>query len=238
MTSHPRWRGLDDLFDHVPLGDEAKTALLARMSAPDRHYHGVEHLRSLWRRHRAFAGEAGLATPPVDRLVACAIAYHDCVYDARRRDNEERSAELWLRDSEAAAAAMGAVMDAVMDADARAWVAETIRATQDHLAYDPRPPDDRDPATRTRLWMLDLDLTSLGETPAVFDHNTALLRREASHLAETDWRAGQRVFLRRLLDAPRIYRTPVLFALYEKGARENLARYLAAISAGEPAPPE
>jgi predicted metal-dependent HD superfamily phosphohydrolase len=227
MTGHPRWRGLDDLFDRVPLGDDAKASLLAKMSAPDRHYHGVEHLRSLWRRHREHATRAGLATPTIERMIACAIAYHDCVYDARRRDNEHRSAEVWLRDSEG---------NAAMSADERAWVAETIRATQDHLAYRPEPPDDLDVATRARLWMLDIDLTSLGESPDVFARNTALLRREAAHLADPEWRAGQRAFLRRCLDAPRIYRTPVLFALYERRARDNLARYLTEIPDEEPPP--
>jgi predicted metal-dependent HD superfamily phosphohydrolase len=217
MAASTRWRGLDDLFENVPLDDRAKRRLFDEMSKPDRLYHGVGHLELLWRRHRLYSAGAGLADRAIDRLVACAIAYHDSVYDHSRSDNEDRSAEFWLR------ASAGSSVD---DAD-RQWVAQTIRATKDHLAYAPeaRPANaEARLRERARAWVIDLDLTPLGEPPDVFDKNARLLRAESGHLSDEAWEEGIRVFRQRFLAAPRIYRFPELAAIYESSARRNLAR--------------
>lgn len=212
-----RWGRLQDLLEATPLADEAKDRLFQEMSRPERHYHGVDHLESLWRLHRRYAQAAGLAGAENDRLVACAIAWHDSVYDTERADNEDRSAELWL------AASAGAPL---AEADRR-WVAGTIRATKDHLAYAPAPGSAATLRERLRLWVLDLDLTPLGAPPEAFDRNTRLLRLENGRKSDEAWRKGVTAFRQRFLDAPRIYRTPALAAIYEAPARRNLERPLA-----------
>ena len=216
MATDVGWGRLQDLFDAVPLAAEAKDRLFQEMSRPERHYHGVGHLENLWRIHQLYAARAGLAGPHADRLVACAIAWHDSVYDMARSDNEERSAETWL------AASLGAPLD---EAD-RQWVAETIRATKDHLGYDPSPAAAATMPVRLRLWVLDLDLTPLGAAPQEFDDNTRLLRLESGGKSGKAWREGMMSFRQRILEAPRIYRTPVLAAIYEAVARRNLERPL------------
>ena len=74
--------------------------------------------------------------------------------------------------------------------------------------------------------MLDLDLTPLGEAPPAFDHNTGLLRQEAAHLNDAQWNAGRLAFLGRFAEAPQVYRTPTIAALFEARARANFAREL------------
>ena len=96
-------------------------------------------------------------------MIACAIAFHDAIYDPQRRDNEARSATLW-RSAEPALAPW--------EID---WVAGTILATADHLGAQPDPGMAED-AWRARLWMLDLDLTPLGGSWDAFDANTSKLR--------------------------------------------------------------
>ena len=123
---------------------------------------------------------------------------------------------------------------AISEAD-RLWVADTIRATADHLAY-PAPAKTEADAERqwrsaplrerARLWVLDLDLTPLGELAAAFDRNTELLRREAPQLSDAQFEAGTRGFLKKLSDAPRVYRSPTLAAHFEAQARANFAREL------------
>ena len=216
MATDARWGPLQDLLDETPLDDVVKDRLFHEMSRPERHYHGVGHLQDLWRLHRRYAGRAGLSGPEADRLVACAIAWHDSVYDVDRSDNEERSAEAWL------AASAGTTLT---QAD-RQWVAATIQATHDHLAYAPPPQMAATMRERLRLWVLDLDLTPLGAPPAVFDRNTRHLRLENSAKSETAWRTSIAAFKRRLLDAPHIYRTPELAAIYEARARSNMQRHL------------
>jgi predicted metal-dependent HD superfamily phosphohydrolase len=217
MAEHARWRELQDLFEHVPLGDSVKDRLFAEMSRPGRVYHGLHHLETLWRRHALYSRDAGLSGAGPTRLLACTIAYHDSVYDVRRDDNEACSARLWLRDS----------ADAPVSEEDRDWVAQTISATSDHLAYHANPGASGGKARlreKARLWMLDLDLTPLGETPETFDENSRQLRAEFAHLSSAEWKANMRQFRRRFLEAPQIYRTPVLAAHFESAARMNLAR--------------
>ena len=107
----------------------------------------------------------------------------------------------------------------------RLWVADTIRATADHLAY-PDPAAGAPARERARVWVLDLDLTPLGEVDADFDRNTGLLRLEVPHLTEAQYDAGRLGFLRKLSDAPRVYRTLTLAAQFEAQARANFARQL------------
>jgi predicted metal-dependent HD superfamily phosphohydrolase len=214
----------DDLLSHVPIDDAAKARLTGKMTESTRRYHGVNHLTLLWQRHRIYGAHTVLAVPALTALVACAIAYHDSIYDGHRTDNEERSAEFWMDESR----------DSAIGDDDRQWVADTIRATSDHLSYEPSydgadwsAGSGRELRERARLWLLDLDLTPLGEPPGEFERNSRLLREEAPDFTEEQWRAATRRFLRRINDAPLIFRSPALAAIYEKPARLNLGRELA-----------
>lgn len=214
------WAGLDDLFRHVPLGEDSKRRLFEEMNRPGRLYHGVNHIAQLWRRHRRFAAEAGLDDPDIDRLMACTIAWHDSVYDPLRGDNEERSAGVWLDASKAGD----------LSAEDREWVAETIRATKNHLAYRPNGrlrAERSKQRERARQWMLDLDLSTLGDPPKVFEANTRQLRSEFAHQSDKQWMEKLRGFYSQLLHAPRIYRTPSLATRYEAQARRNLTAAMA-----------
>jgi predicted metal-dependent HD superfamily phosphohydrolase len=212
-----------DMLRRAPVAADAKHGLVSRMTSADRYYHDAFHLVQLWRRHRQHARSAGMDVREIETLIACAIAYHDAVFDAQRSDNEERSAQLWLVDSD----------DATMDDADRQWVAGTIRATRDH-ANRQLPEDDRaciGSGARLRQlardWVLDLDLTPLGMPRRAFERNTRLLRREASASSDAEYEARQRAFFFRFLSQERIYHTPVLAAEYEVQARRNIARALA-----------
>jgi len=205
-TDAPPGADFDALLAHLPLGDAARRDLRRRMCGPDRHYHDHRHLGLLWARAIAFGD--GFRAPPMSRRLACAIAYHDAVYHPGAADNEARSAALWR----------AAADEAGLPADDIDWVAATIEATADHLAGADDP---------GRQFMLDLDLTPLGETPAAFARNTELLRAEYAHVDEAAWRRGRREFLARFLAAPTIYRTPAVAAAFEAPARANLRAALA-----------
>lgn len=206
-----------DLLRRAPVAEDAKRALVSRMTSSDRYYHDAFHLARLWSRHRRHARDAGLDVPEIETLIACAIAYHDAVFEAQRPDNEERSAQLWLGDSD------GATMD---DAD-RHWVRDTIRATRDHANRPSGKAADAGLRRLARDWVLDLDLTPLGEPRRAFERNTRLLRREANPSNEAEYDARQRAFFHHFLSQERIYHTPVLAAQYEAQARRNIARALA-----------
>lgn len=209
---------LADLFARLPVAPGAKQDLLARLGDPARRYHGLHHVALLWRRHRAYGAGSDLCGPPWHGLLACAIAFHDAVYDPRRHDSEARSAAVW-RESRPA-----------LDPAAVEWVAGTVLATADHLGAGPEPGMDA-AAWRARVWMLDLDLTPLGEAPAEFEANTARLRAEYAHLSDAAWAAGRRAFLRGVASRGALYRSPALAAAFEVPARANLTREIAAADA-------
>lgn len=94
-------------------------------------------------------------------------------------------------------------------------MAGTIEATADHLASAEAITAGHGPAAppllaRARLWVLDLDLSPLGEPPAAFARNTGLLRLERPDLGDAGWSRCLRAFLARLHAAPRLYRTPAV----------------------------
>jgi predicted metal-dependent HD superfamily phosphohydrolase len=202
---------LADLMALVPVPAAARDALLACLAGPTRAYHGTAHVVLLWQRHVRYGAGLAVRAEPWNTRLACAIAYHDAVYDAARRDNEARSAAMWRQ----------ARPD--LPAEDVEWVAATILATADHLGASPEP-GMAPQSWAARAWMLDLDLSPLGEEQAAFDANTAALRHEFAHLSDEAWAKGRAAFLRSFAAAPRLFRTPVLHAAFEAPARANLAR--------------
>ena len=202
---------LADILALAPVPDSAKQDLRARLAEPTRHYHGTAHIALLWSRHRQYGTGLSVHEEPWNTWLACAIAYHDAIYDAARKDNEAASATL----SQAAKPAL--------PPDAIAWVTGTILATANHLAAS-REPTMSEPAWTARAWMLDLDLTPLGEAPETFDANTEALRREYAHLSDPGWNAGRTAFLRGIAKVPRLFRAPILHTAFEAQARANFAR--------------
>ncbi len=209
---HAAGAAIHDLLSAAALSEAARNIVLRQMATSRRHYHGLMHLATLWTRHCRFGIGTPFLAPAATRLIACAIAFHDAVYDAKRRDNEHRSALLWRRYAPADLCAA--------DVD---WVAATIEATADHLASH----DSSTQRARLRLWLLDLDLTPIGEQPELFARNTRRLRAEYRHLPEAEWEGGRLAFLRKLQAAPALFRSAPLAAAFEQQARRNIARELA-----------
>lgn len=185
------------------------------MAEPSRRYHGRAHIELLWRRHRLFAPESGLDAA-METPIALVIAFHDAVYVGGAGDNETRSAALWLEVS------AGAQVCSESD---RTWVAETILATADHLGAGASL-DLADPRERARQWVLDLDLTPLGDEAAVFDANMDDLAAELPDMPEEERRETLLSALRRFATALPLYRSPTLRAAFETPARDNFARHL------------
>jgi predicted metal-dependent HD superfamily phosphohydrolase len=204
---------LHDLLLTAALPARVQLDVLRRMGSPDRHYHGLDHLAALWMRHKRYGVGTPFVSRRLSRLIACAILFHDAVYDPKRTDNEVRSAVLWEK-------------SAPMDLPRRdvAWVAGTIRATADHLAPHP----DRTLRQRARRWLLDLDLTPLGDEPGLFDRNTRALRAEYRHLAEPQWRHQRAAFLQKLQNVRGLYHSHPIAAVFASRARRNLSRAVGA----------
>jgi predicted metal-dependent HD superfamily phosphohydrolase len=198
------------------ISDPVRAELLAAYAAPERRYHGLRHIEAL----------LGLAAQHADAIadrdaVEAAIWFHDAIYDTRRSDNEERSAQL----------ATARLADTAAP-DRIASIATMIRATAGHAV----PAFADAAAAQDCALFLDMDLAILGSPPADFDAYEQAVRREYDWVAEPQWIAGRRVVLAGFLARPAIYATAAFRATHEAAARRNLADAMARLDRGGAAP--
>lgn len=187
------------------LGRAADEALYRRLftcwSEPHRHYHSTQHLHECMQN---FDEVRGLAIKPGE--VAMGLWFHDAFYDARRSDNEARSAD-W---------AAQAIRQSGLDEDIAARVHALVMATL-HTAA---------PQGADAQLLVDIDLAILGAETARFDESNRQIREEFAHVPEEQFRTGRRRVLTGFLARPRLYSTEHFHSLLEMRARDNLQRAL------------
>ena len=167
-----------------------------------RPYHDWRHVRSmlgLLDRHLQWISRA-------DRVHA-AICAHDCVYDSRRSDNEERSAEVAMEKFEG--------LFAPEDLE---WIRLAILATKNHAV----PPGMTDKDAADLKFLIDADLSILGADEATFDAYDAAVRKEYGWVSDHDWAVGRARVLEGFLSRDRIFTTEPMYADFETRARVNL----------------
>jgi predicted metal-dependent HD superfamily phosphohydrolase len=184
--------------------------LVAAYTAPERHYHNLEHLAEMFRVVDKLSAE--VEQPAALHL---AIWFHDAVYDSRSKDNERRSGEL----------AVDLLGPIGVPASTIERIVSMIWATA-HTA-DAGPPAFRD----TRA-LLDADLAILGASEERYARYAADIRKEYSWVPEADYRAGRSAVLERFLASPRIYQTQAMADEGEQRARANLRAELTELQKG------
>ena len=177
---------------------------LPHYRAPDRAYHDDGHVRGML----TALGVRGVLTP----ALALAVWGHDVVYDARRHDNEARSADLmdeWLAAKQA-------------PTDVRARVSSMILATRHAEA----------PATQEEALLVDADLAVLGGSPEDYAAYVRGVRAEYAHVQDAAWRRGRAEVVRHLLTDGRVFHTAEMTAARGAQAMANLTAELATLEAG------
>jgi predicted metal-dependent HD superfamily phosphohydrolase len=186
-----------------------RTALELAYAQPPRAYHSYAHVGEVLAQYDLVAAGPGWMQPDE---VLLAMLYHDAIYEPGRKDNEARSAVLareaiarWLP---------GHGIDAER-------VAALIEATARHGALAP------DEVDREAALFLDCDMAILGAEPARFDeYDRGIAREYRGRVPAWLFAFNRRRFLRRLLDAPRIFLSPFFHARLDAAARANLRRAL------------
>jgi predicted metal-dependent HD superfamily phosphohydrolase len=189
--------------DPLPYADN----LLARWREPQRRYHTLAHLTAVLG-HIDGPLEQYADAPDLVRLAAW---FHDAVYLPERSENEERSARLAER----------ALAEAGLSADATAEVARLVRLT---VGHDPAGDD------RNGQVLCDADLAILAAPPSAYAAYTAAVREEYHFVPNDAFRSGRAAVLRRLLEPPRLFRTPYGREHWEATARYNLRAELEMLS--------
>lgn len=202
MTSLDRWQSLWRELGASDSDDELFRRLVACYSEPHRKYHTMQHLEECFahlENVRSLAEHAG--------EVELALWFHDAIYDTKKKDNEERSAE-WARDS---------ALSAGLTVDQASRIYELVMTTM-HSAV---------PLGRDAAVAVDIDLGILGSDAARFDEYEVQVREEYSWVPGPLYRAGRRKILQEFANRENIYSTDYFREKCEARARDNIARSLA-----------
>jgi predicted metal-dependent HD superfamily phosphohydrolase len=171
--------------------------VLARYSEPHRHYHTQQHLAECFEKVQEIIA---LADHPAE--VHVGLWFHDAIYDTRRHDNEQRSAD-WAR---AAARELGA------DAESAQRIHDLIMFTRHSAA----------PAGIDAQVLVDADLSILGAQPVRFQEYETQVRYEYEWVPDAIFRSTRAKILKALLGRPHLYCTAQFQERFEARARRNL----------------
>ena len=202
---YARWRGLWARLGAQGDGSPIFQQLAAAYAEPSRAYHTathIEHCLTELDRSRSLAHRAD--------EVEAALWFHDAVYEARRSDNERRSARL----------AETSLVSAGVDSEAAGRVSALILATSHRTLVT--EPDAR--------LVCDIDLAILASPAAELDRFERAIRQEYRWVPDVLYRRSRSAVLQGFLLRPSIYQTPDFRARYEDRARQNLEGLLAVLA--------
>ncbi len=170
-----------------------------------RHYHDLSHLAYM----------LNWTTKCRDHLEAFPLVqfstfYHDIIYDAKRQDNEARSADL----ARERLTALGLPQKEVEVCCAQ------IMATQGHEAT----------VDQDTCYLLDIDLGILGESPAHYLNYTQCIRKEYAMFPNFMYKRGRKKVLKHFLAMDHIYKTELFRSSHGPQARKNLTSELDQLS--------
>lgn len=200
------------MADNPPILSGVPPAILQelrqRYGEPQRVYHGWAHVEALL---ALFAEVRPKLHDP--QAVLYATLFHDAVYNPRRDDNEERSANLLT------ARAAGLLDRTSLDRTVR-----LVLATKGHALPKGVGAEERADAAL----FLDMDLSILGADAARFDAYEHDVRAEYAHVPDDQFRAARTRILAAFQGREQLYLSDWGRVRFEGQARRNIARSLAA----------
>jgi predicted metal-dependent HD superfamily phosphohydrolase len=169
-----------------------------------RHYHNLNHLESL------LTELTELKTVVSNwNAIVLSVFYHDVVYKAHRKDNEEQSALV----------ARKHLQQLNCDTSLIDRVDKLILATKSHQLSD-----DQDVNLFT-----DADLSILGKDWETYNTYCSNVRKEYSVYPDLLYKPGRKKVLQHFLSMDRIFKTDHFYKKYEESAKKNMEREIAAL---------
>lgn len=170
-------------------------------TSKDRHYHTLLHLQNMHTQLLAVKEEIN----DWDTLVF-SLFYHDVVYSATRKDNEEKSAAL----------AEKHLMQFSYPEEKIQLCVQQILATKSHSICTGSDAN----------FFIDADLSVLGADWPVYEQYAKAIRKEYSIYPDLLYKPGRRKVLLHFLAMSGIYKTAYFREQYEVNARENMKQEL------------
>jgi predicted metal-dependent HD superfamily phosphohydrolase len=196
-----RWNRLWSTLGATHADEALFYNIVARYNEPHRKYHTLQHLAECLS-HLDEVQQ--LAARPAE--IELALWFHDSIYDVRRQDNEERSAE-WAHASAEAASLPAEVCDRVRD---------LVLVTRHNAA--PRSTDE--------AILVDIDLSILGAAPQRFVEYETAIREEYNWVPRFVFDFKRRSILKEFRRRDPIFCISHFAKRFEQQARENLERSL------------
>jgi predicted metal-dependent HD superfamily phosphohydrolase len=186
---------------HPEVADELWRELEKAHTEKGRHYHDFTHLENLFLELNAVRNQINDWD-----TVSFSVFYHDAIYNVRKQDNEERSADLAV----ASLKAIGYPPDRIERCKAQ------IIATKSHNLLN-----DNDANLFT-----DADLSILGKDWDTYESYVQNIRKEYKIYPNVLYKVGRKKVLKHFIEMERIFKTDYFRDKYEVQARENLTREL------------
>ncbi len=162
-----------------------------------RHYHNLQHLENM------FPELETLKADITDfSIITFSVFYHDVIYDATSKTNEEKSAEF-------AASRMKRMN---IDQDTVRKVSEQIIATKSH----------QQSGNADTNYLLDADLSVLGKDRETYMEYTLKIRKEYAVYPDFLYKPGRKKVLQHFLELESIFKTDTFRNQYEDQARKNI----------------
>lgn len=162
-----------------------------------RHYHNLEHLENMFSELDAVKDEIENFS-----VLSFSVFYHDVIYDASSKSNEEKSAEF----------AEVRLKKLNVDSYFIQKISEQIIATKSHHLSE-------DSDTN---YLLDADLSILGKDSEVYFDYTKKIRKEYSIYPDLLYKPGRKKVLKHFLERKDIFKTPIFKEKYEDLAKANI----------------
>ncbi|MGN7706358.1 HD domain-containing protein [Chryseobacterium sp. 22543] len=175
--------------------------LETRYSEKGRYYHNLFHLENMF--HELEAVKVNISD---FKAIAFSVFYHDIIYDATSKSNEEKSA----------AKVEKRLAELHINNDKITIISEQILATKSHQKSDHEDTN----------YLLDADLSVLGKDFTTYLEYTQNIRKEYSIYPDFLYKPGRKKVLRHFLELESIFKTEYFKEKYEMQAKENIAAEL------------
>jgi predicted metal-dependent HD superfamily phosphohydrolase len=172
-----------------------------KYSEKGRYYHNLLHLENMFLELETVKNN--ITDFPA---VSFSVFYHDIVYDASSKSNEEKSAS-WAEER---------LEKLGLNKDVISKITAQIIATKLHQKSDDTDTD----------YLLDADLSILGKDQTVYMEYTKKIRKEYYIYPDFLYKPGRKKVLSHFLELESIFKTGEFITRHELKARENIASEL------------
>lgn len=167
-----------------------------------RHYHTLDHIQ-----HCLQEFDRAVTFMDNPNAIEIALWFHDAIYEPGAKDNEQRSAELFRRYSNASGCT-----DAVFQQQIHNLIVITNHREQ--------------PSQKDEQFIVDIDLSSFGLPWDKFVRDGCRIRTECAEMNDDEYYPNHVKFLQALQKRPTFFFTRFFQRCYEQTARENIERLI------------